>query len=185
MNEVWRPVGGFEGFLEVSDHGRIRTLDTIRTGVRCGKPHPQLKKGVVMSPFVLNNGYLCVAPKFGDIRKKLLVHRLVALAFVDGYFEGATVNHIDGDKLNNRFENLEWVTLSRNTAHQWEIGLIDLRGEKHPSAKLSDADVVAVRESLNKGERVSAVAMRYGVSDALIYKIRRGTKRSSVGLPTA
>src|SRR5689334_7053571 len=108
--ERWAKVAGYD-WLEVSDHGRVRTLNSIRVSIRNGKLNEQRKRGGVMSPFLLNTGYLCVAPKIGDSRKKLTVHRLVALAFVPGYFEDATVNHIDGAKTNNLWTNLEWVTL--------------------------------------------------------------------------
>ncbi len=175
MSENWREVTGYEGRLEVSDLGSVRTLPSVRTGIRNGVPHPQRKRGMVMRPFKLSTGYLCVAPKFGADRKKLIVHRMVALAFVSGYFEEATVNHIDGDKTNNRADNLEWVTLAENTAHQWRIGLVDIRGEKHPSAKLSDDDVRAIRA--RPTESVAALANDFGVGRSLIYKIRQGRKK--------
>jgi len=145
-------------------------------GIRNGVPHPQRKRGVVMSPFVANNGYLHIAPKFGRIRKKLLVHRLVAKAFVDGWFEGATVNHKDGDKLNNLPVNLEWTTLAENTAHQWATGLVNIRGERHPSAKLSDAQTADIMA--RAADSPTLLAREYGVSVSLIYKIRQGRKKA-------
>ena len=168
MKEIWKRIDGSD-VLEVSNLGRIRCLDGLRGG--------QQRKGTVYSPFLAKNGYLTIAPKFGASRKKLTVHRLVAAAFAPGFFEGASVNHKDGCKTNNRADNLEWITLAENTRHQWRTGLIDLRGEKHPSAKLTNADVAAIRTRLIGGERITALANEFGVSAALIYKIKRGTKR--------
>jgi hypothetical protein len=178
LDEIWKTVDGYDA-LEVSNVGRVRTLDSIRSSFRMGRPNQQLKKGGVMSPFLGNHGYLHVAPKIGKQRKKLLVHRLVAKAFVHGFFEKASVNHIDGNKLNNRVENLEWITLAENTAHQWKIGLIDLRGEKHPSAKLKDADVEEIQRMVTEGCPIHQIATQFSVSQTLIYKIKNGQKRTT------
>ena len=175
MDEIWKAVEGYEGRLEVSNLGRVRTLPSVRIGTRNGVPHPQRKKGGIIRSHVLNAGYPVVAPKFGPSRKKMTVHRLVAKAFVPGYFEGATVNHKDGVKTNNRADNLEWVTLAENTAHQWETGLVNIRGERHPSAKLSDADVVAIKS--RPGDSPTVLAREFGVSTSMIYKIRQGRKK--------
>ena len=176
MAEEWRAVAGYEGQLEVSSDGRVRTLPSVRIGIRNGREHAQRKPGVVMSPFLAKNGYLHVAPKFGGSRKKLSVHRLVAAAFVPGQFDGATVNHIDGNKTNNDASNLEWATLSENTAHQWRIGLVDIRGERHPSAKITNADALNILS--RRAESPTALAREFGVSTSLIYKIRQGRKKA-------
>lgn len=164
--ERWKDVNGFE-FLEVSDYGRVRTKDSVRIGIRSGKPRPQRKKGTLMSPWVANNGYPTVSPKIGNTRRKLLVHRLVAGAFVPGGFEGATVNHIDGNKTNNHFSNLEWVTRRQNTVLQWRDGLVDLRGKNN---KLSKEDVIAIRASALSAREL---APAYRVSIETIYLIKK------------
>ena len=176
--EVWEPVASHAGLLEVSNLGRVRTLDSYRPG-RGSKPEPQLRRGKVLSPFIANNGYPTIAPKFGDARKKMLVHRLVATAFVPGHFERATVNHIDGDKTNNVASNLEWTTRAENTAHQWRIGLVDIRGERHPSAKITDAQVREIRRRRASGELQRVLAAEFGVSRKLISQIALGKKRAS------
>lgn len=176
MSENWRSVDGYEGLLEVSDAGAVRTLPSVRSGLRNGVPHVQRKRGTVLSPFVGKHGYEVVAPKFGDDRRKLLVHRLVAAAFVDGHFDGATVNHKDGNKRNNVPANLEWVTLAENTAHQWQTGLVNLRGELHPLAKLTDDDVQAIRA--RPSDSVRDLARDFGVGISLVYKIRQGRKKA-------
>ena len=175
-SEKWKAVEGHEGLLEVSDFGRVQTLGTYRTG-RGTKPGPQFRKGKVLSPFLAANGYPTVAPKFGENRRKMLVHRLVAKAFVPGHFPDATVNHKDGDKTNNVASNLEWISRAENTAHQWRTGLVDLRGENHPSAKLSRADVEAIRRRCAQGETQRSLSVEFGVSNQLISDIVNFKKR--------
>lgn len=102
MDEQWKPITGYERLYEVSDHGRIRNIRTGRVKAN------ELDK----------NGYERIQLCRGNRdHKKYFVHRLVALAFVDGYFEGAQVNHIDMNRSNNTALNLEWVTNSQNQKH--------------------------------------------------------------------
>lgn len=88
------------------------------------------------------------------------------------------MNHIDGDKMNNNSSNLEWVTLAENTAHQWATGLINIRGERHPSSKLSNEDVDVIRRRLAEGSTQVELAREYGVSGSLIWNISHRKKRS-------
>ena len=175
--EEWRQVEGYEWLLEVSSEARVRSVDTVRKFIRNGKAQSQRIAGRVMSPFVGQNGYLHIAPKVGDTRTKLLVHRLVAKAFVPGYFDGAHVNHKDGVKLNNALTNLEWVTKGDNTRHAFATGLIDQIGEKHPGAKLTNAQVVELLARYRGGERCVLLAREYGVSTSLIYAYDAGKRQ--------
>ena len=83
----------------------------------------RVKTGNILSPSLNNSGYLTV--NVGPKRKRAGkgVHRLVARAFVDGYAPGLDVNHINGIKTDNRAENLEWCSRSRNIRHSFELGL--------------------------------------------------------------
>lgn len=79
---------------------------------------------VIVKPFLNKSGYKVVVME-NDLgqKKRKTIHRLVAETFVDGYFEGAVVNHKDGNKLNNFANNLEWTTVKLNTQHAFETGL--------------------------------------------------------------
>ncbi len=177
MDEIWVSAPGMQGRLEVSSAGRCRTLPTIRVSTRNGETNIQRKRGVLLRPYLNHAGYPTIALQSEGKRPKFFVHRFVALAFVPGHFDGATVNHKDGDKANNNASNLEWVTLAENTRLQWRDGLVNVRGERHPSAKLLDAQVVEIKRRLDAGENQTPLSREYGVSVALISKIRRGKKK--------
>lgn len=110
--ERWRPIPGFEGLYEVSDAGRVRS---------CARQFCRVAR--IMAGTVSGNGYAVVSlRKPGQRQQKRYVHRLVAAAFVGG--DGDEVNHIDGAKLNNGWQNLEWCSHTANMAHAWDSGLI-------------------------------------------------------------
>lgn len=174
--EEWRPVRDGEAEFEVSDLGNVRIPARMTISVRLGVENVQRRPPQRLSPWIGSQGYLLVAQQRDGKRTKHLVHRLVARAFVPGESPGMTVNHINGKKPDNMPSNLEWITKAANTAHQWRTGLINIRGERHPSAKLRDAEVVEIRRRLLEGHKALRLAKEYGVSDALIYKIGRGRK---------
>ena len=116
MEEVWKDIEGYEGIYQVSNLGRVRSLDRYYT-----KPHPRngvptkyFKRGSIITNHTLRNGYANVMLKFDGGKKNFMVHRLVAKAFVPGYFEGADVNHKDCNRQNNHADNLEWMTRRDN-----------------------------------------------------------------------
>lgn len=111
MEEVWRPVVGYEGLYEVSNLGRIRSLDRY---VKSWNSESKLTKGRILRMKKYSNGYLNVSLcKCGDI-KTCSVHRLVAQAFLPNPDGLPCVNHKDNDRTNNRVENLEWCDWKYN-----------------------------------------------------------------------
>lgn len=83
------------------------------------------KAGVVLKLHKGTSGYMQVnCYKNGKLHKTFLVHRLVASAFIPNPENFPEVNHLDGDKSNNRFTNLKWVTRSENIKHGIDTGLI-------------------------------------------------------------
>lgn len=106
-------------------------------------------KGKKIKPTRIKTGYLYVGLYTSGKRCFLAIHRLVAIQFLPNPENKCCVNHKDGDKENNHVTNLEWVTMSENTKHAYENGLIKssfLKGEKHRSSKLLDSDILQIRE---------------------------------------
>jgi hypothetical protein len=182
MEEIWRPCCEANGLLEVSNLGRVRSVERVlEIAGRCRLGRSQgnfraRQPAKIIAQCASRDGYLEVAQMVGGKRRKYRVHRLVAGAFVPGYFENAAIDHVDGNKANNRFDNLEWVTASENTRRQWETGLVDLRGERHPNHKLTNLQAHAVALLYQHNFPPSQIADWFGVSTALVYKLADGTK---------
>ena len=121
MIEIWKPVKGFENY-EVSNLGQVKSLNYNRT-----------KEAKILRLCKNKDGYLTVTLYKNGKGYAKKVHRLVTAAFIPNPEGKTEVNHIDGNKTNNRVENLEWATHSENMHHAWETGLCEpLTGENHP-----------------------------------------------------
>ena len=109
-NEIWKDIEGFEKY-QISSYGRVKSLKNNKESI---KKHS-----------ISSRGYLVVTLFKNNISKTLSVHRLVANTFIENKDNKLTVNHIDGNKLNNNISNLEWATYSENTKHAWDTGLME------------------------------------------------------------
>ena len=131
--ENWKEIKGYEGKYEVSNKGKIRSLNYRN------------QKGLIkeMTPSLSNVGYLMFPLPFNKKQKSVCVHRIVAETFlelpIDFDVVRYTVNHIDGDKLNNNVCNLEWMTYSENNKHSYQtLGKTSgMKGNKFEKSKLS------------------------------------------------
>lgn len=125
--ETWKPVVGFEGSYEVSDKGRVRSLD--RTIVRSdGVLLP--RKGKMLSLEIDRHGYPRARPSEGGKNKPHPVHKLVLAAFVGPREEGMECRHLDGNPKNNYVANLAYGTASQNTLDQVRHGTHYLASRK-------------------------------------------------------
>lgn len=133
MPEIWKDIPGFEHY-QASSLGRIKSLSRL---VRSG-PLPGLRRTpeTIIQPFsAKNTGYLQVM--IG--RRKYSAHRLIAMTWCDGFFDGACVDHKNGDRTDNRPENLEWVTNSENLKRSFQNGRVSPTlgkfSDSHPTSK--------------------------------------------------
>lgn len=121
--EEWKAINGYEGIYEVSNLGQVRSLD--RVCKRNSDTGDVFKKGKLRKPHLTPKGYLRLQLKNKDgIASNHLVHRLVAQAFLPiPDQEQIEINHKDGNKQNNNFDNLEWCSGVDNLQHSYDIGL--------------------------------------------------------------
>ena len=117
---IYRDIKGFSKY-EINEYGSIRNKST----------HKELKSRIN------RNGYYQIKLYDDNMYQATVnVHRLVAITFCNGYKEGLVVNHIDGNKLNNHYSNLEWVTISENTKHAYDNNLGNMQEIQLRAAKM-------------------------------------------------
>lgn len=158
MGSKFKTIKNFEAYLIYSD-GRVWSI----------------KKQIFRTPVLYNNGYYCLMLKSKGKRQTFLIHRLVALAFIPNPDNKTTVNHKDGNKLNNNVENLEWMSLRENIQHGYKTGLLKVpkikHGEEHGASKFKQSEVDKIRELRKQGETLWGIANKYGSSAGVIGNI--------------
>jgi len=164
MNEKWKPVIDYEDWYEVSDLSVIR-----RTKASCGT-----HIGKILIPHTNRGGYRCVSLCKEGGQRTATVHRIVTESFLGRRPDDKQVNHKDGDKTNNRLENLEYVTTSENVLHAYKTGLNNgPRGELQGNSKLTEEKVHEIRRLL-VDETQTAIALKFNVSNVTISDVARG-----------
>lgn len=153
MEEIWKDVRGFEGLYQISNFGRVRSLDRIDSMGR-------LHLGQILKITDNSHGYKKVTLCKNSVHTNKYIHRLVAEAFISNPNNLSEVNHKDEDKSNNSIDNLEWVSHRDNM----EYGT---RKERH-KAKISGANNVGAKKviCITTGEvfaTVKEASEKYGV----------------------
>ena len=131
------------------------------------------RTGLVLKEFLHKDGYL--RTQFDG--KTRTVHRVIAKAFTPVVEGKEFVNHIDGNKQNNRADNLEWCTRSENLTHAYAHGLKSCKGERNSRAKLSLEDVHFIRTTYKRGDKThgaKALSKRFGVAPQTISAVISG-----------
>jgi hypothetical protein len=173
MKEIWKKIPDFSRY-EASNLGRLRSLDYKRTG-----------KVKVLKPACSNDGYMKTMLLRDDGRyRSWTVHLFIMLTFVGNKPNGMEVNHKNGIKTDNRIENLEYTTRSKNMLHAFRYGLESpKRGEDNPTAKLSSKDVLEIREYVGNARRKGIryygrkkLAEKYGICESHIKDIVSGRR---------
>jgi len=165
--EAFKPIPGCPGY-EVSNLGRVRSLDRVVIKRIRGIDRENNLKGRLLTFRKHSQGYRAVSLGNG---KQATVHSLVMLAFVGERPDGAWINHKNGDKADNRLENLEYCTPKQNQEHAVHTGL----APRPPGGdKLTPADVLSINERLKQGESTVALGREFGVARGMISSIRTG-----------
>jgi len=165
--ESFKPIPDHPGY-EASDLGRVRSLDRVVIKHHLGVDREFALQGKVLAFRKHLQGYRAVS--LGN-RKQATVHSLVMFAFVGPRPDGAWINHRNGDKADNRLENLEYCTPKQNQEHAICTGL----APRPPGGdKLTTDDVLQIAERLRQGESTVALGKEFGVSRVMISSIRTG-----------
>jgi len=163
--EIWKPIKGHEGRYSVSSMGRIRR-DARGIHTRPGKILKGLNGQWQYDRVWLSGGS-------AKIRTRVSVHLVVIETFIGPRPIGMQCNHKNGIKTDNRAVNLEWVTVSQNIKHGFDVlGRISARGEKIGSSKLTPEKVLEIRRRLSSGEKQRTIATDMKVCQATINHIR-------------
>lgn len=168
--EIWRDIEGYVGFYQVSNMGRVRSVShniLMKNGVI-----KHIKNKILKLHEGGNNTYLQAYLHKDNTVCNKLVHRLVVATFQGTISRGLEVNHINGNKHDNRLCNLEIVTSKENSAHAIRTGLFNPHGEHQGGAKLTNKQAAEIREIYRKGGVYQKdLAALYRVSQHVIFKI--------------
>lgn len=159
MEEIWKPIAGYENRYEVSSLGKIRSVNRYITN-----------KGLKGRGYTLNGKQLKVCKANNEYyvvnlgRKTHFVHRLVCEAFIGAIPKGMTVNHKDGNKANNRAENLEILSYKDNHLHAFRVlhrrptclGRLNTNASK-PVQQIKNGDIITIYPSAREAERQTGI----------------------------
>jgi len=151
-DEIWKYIDGFPDY-EVSNMGRIKSYKN--------------EQERILKPSIDGTGYYNVKLRKNGKMYTKRVHQLVLKTFVGPCPEGMECCHNGGNHLNNRLENLRWDTHSSNQQDQRKHGTSPV-GSKHPNSKLTETDVLEIRERRKNGETQDSIAKDYDVTRPLI-----------------
>lgn len=176
--EIWKPIKGYEGMYEVSNYGRVRSLDRYVNSAS-SKSGYQLAKGQLLKQRTnTETGYSTIMVYKDHKKKGYNVHRLVAEHFVPNPNNYETVNHIDGDKTNNRADNLEWVSQSDNLLHSYkELN----RPKNRPSIHKQSIYYTTKNNKTYYAESIAEASRQTGVSETQIRRLIENGRKSREG----
>ena len=157
--ETWKSVVGYEGFYEISNLGRLR------------------RNGKCLADCIDSNGYVINILSLKGKHKTIRRHVLVAEAFIPNNEHKREVNHIDGNKLNNTVENLEWVTHRENAIHSWVHGMTRPAPPQEPKAVMQYKDGILI----STYQSIKEAAHQNQICDGDISRCCQGKRKTAGG----
>lgn len=172
--EIWRDVPDYVGLYQVSNLGRVKSLDRDLKG-GAGSKGIRTYKGKVLNQENMKAGYRGIRLWVNGKSKRYSAHQLVALAFIPNPDDKRTVNHINGCKTDNNVCNLEWHTYSENLIHAFDTNLkSNPKGSNCSWSKLTEADVRQIKLLLNQKVKGVDIAKQFNTTSSNIYAIKNG-----------
>lgn len=167
-NEVWRDIIGYEGLYQISDLGRVKSL------ARWYKSSVSLyMKENIKNQRINHGGYLYLDLSKNGKKKSFTVHSLVAAAFIGKRPINTTIDHKNGNKLDNRVCNLEYCSIQENISRFRHL-FNDYKGENHPMSRLTEEDVINIRKLYQEGNiKQKDIAKMYNITQVMVSRIHR------------
>lgn len=170
IEEIWKDIKDFEGMYQVSNLGRIRSLDRVIFN----KQNKLLRKCKLMTTSLNSSGYPHVRLSKDGKGTTFRIHRLVAIHFLENPNNYEIVNHIDSNKTNNKISNLEWCSELDNRLHARNIFNDTAYGEECNLSVLTEDQVREIRANGKMGLTNAQIGEKYGVSHETIRCILNG-----------
>lgn len=168
----WYTIPGYEGYYQIKKDGSVRSIPRYVSSVNHGVKCKVYKPGTNIVQSIDNCGYMDVGLTKDGKSKMWSVHRLVAMTFIPNPFNKPDVNHIDGNKLNNHVDNLEWCTKSENMQHAMKLGLWDPKYSGYRSAVSTGIPVICLDDN-RKFISIHEAARYYNISaDAVTLSLK-------------
>lgn len=168
--EIWKDVIGYEGMYEISNLGRVKSLE--RTVTLGANGHKMTHPTKILKTFLMRDDYpalkICKNGKY----KTCILHRLVAQHFIPNPNNLPEVNHLKGVKTDCRASQLEWSSKLNNVRHAFQTGLVDHTGPKNSKAKFTWLQIQVIREAIAAGHQNIDVANYFKVKDNTISNIK-------------
>lgn len=182
MQEIWRDVVGYEDYYQVSNFGRVRSVDRFV----CGNVGQPKKVNAKILKQVIRGKYMAVRLSYKGKCKSFNVHRLVANAFIDNPNNFPCVNHKDENKMNNNSENLEWCSYLYNSNYGdskkkiSQANKISHLGLHQPKLQDSNKSILIILE--NNGDIIKGAktaSLKYNISASNIIQCCKGKRKSA------
>ena len=162
INEYFANIPLYENLYQISNYGTIRSVNRMiknNNGYR-------FLKGKILKPQIDKKGYFRIGLTKDNKQKFYLIHQLVAKTFIPNVYNYDIINHIDGNKLNNYVDNLEWCTHSHNIKEAYRLGLkkgisAEHKGDKNPNSKLTEKEVLNVLKEKDMKHKIRDVYDKY------------------------
>lgn len=174
MQEIWKNIEGYCNFYQISNLGRVKSLSRV-VNSRIKNHTTRKVKEKILKP-ILRTGYYSVNLYINETEKQFCpIHRLVAKAFIYNPKNLPQVNHIDGNKLNNNVNNLEWCTAKENIIHAHKMGLCKSKCTKRVNQYDKNFNYIKTWNSISEACR------KYDLATTNISKVCKGMKKSTGG----